>query len=137
MEKEISNALAEVNPQFFKSLIHEIRGTLVMLDADLAAIYGYSTKAFNQQISRNIERFDEEDFMFQLNEEETRSLRFDFSTSNEDDSSENLKSQIVTSNRGGRRYAGRQQLLDERLVLPGRQYLSNRGHTRRGCLRIE
>ena len=46
MEKEISNALAEVNPQFFKSLIHEIRGTLVMLDADLAAIYGYSTKAF-------------------------------------------------------------------------------------------
>lgn len=105
MEKENSNALAEVNPQFFKSLIHEIRGTLVMLDADLAAIYGYSTKAFNQQISRNIERFDEEDFMFQLNEEETRSLRFDFSTSNEDDSSENLKSQIVTSNRGGRRYA--------------------------------
>lgn len=38
MEKEISNALAEVNPQFFKSLIHEIRGTLVMLDADLAAM---------------------------------------------------------------------------------------------------
>ena len=69
MEKEISNALAEVNPQLFKSLIHEFRGTLVMLDSDLAAIYGYSTKDFNRQVKNNREKF-AEDFMFQLTKEE-------------------------------------------------------------------
>ena len=40
-----------------------------MLDADLAEIYGYTTKAFNQQVKRNMEKFDE-DFMFRLTEEE-------------------------------------------------------------------
>nr|WP_296850068.1 ORF6N domain-containing protein [Treponema sp.] len=48
-----------------KSKIHIVRGLQVMLDSDLAEIYGYSTKAFNQQIKNNKERFDE-DFMFQL-----------------------------------------------------------------------
>lgn len=84
-----SNAMAEVSPQFFKGLIHEFRGTLVMLDADLAAIYGYSTKQFNLQVKRNFERFNEEDLMFQLSADEANSLRF----------------QIATSNRGGRKYA--------------------------------
>ena len=50
-------------------LIHVVRGVKVMLDADLAAIYGYTTKAFNQQVKNNIERFDE-DFRFQLTKEE-------------------------------------------------------------------
>ena len=54
-----------------KNLIYTIRGEKVMLDFDLAKIYGYSTKAFNQQVQRNIEKFEGEDFMFQLTREET------------------------------------------------------------------
>ena len=49
----------------FSKLIYVVRGVKVMLDADLAAIYGYTTKAFNQQVKNNIEKFDE-DFRFQL-----------------------------------------------------------------------
>ena len=54
---------------FIKDLIYGVRGVQVMLDADLAAIYGYSTKAFNQQVKNNIEKFDD-DFRFQLTKEE-------------------------------------------------------------------
>ena len=45
-----------------------------MLDSDLAEIYGYSTKAFNQQVKNNIERF-AEDFRFQLSKKEVEELR--------------------------------------------------------------
>ena len=55
------------------SRIYAIRGVKVMLDADLAEIYGYSTKSFNQQVKNNIERF-AEDFRFQLKEAEIISL---------------------------------------------------------------
>jgi hypothetical protein len=76
-----------------------IRGQKVMLDADLAELYGVQTKVLNQAVKRNIERFPE-DFMFQLNAEEVVSLRRSSDTSS-------LRSQIVTSNnsagRGGRR----------------------------------
>ena len=48
--------------------IYFIRGEKVMIDSDLAEIYGYTTKAFNQQVQRNIEKFDP-DFMFQLTTE--------------------------------------------------------------------
>ena len=58
-----------------------------MLDQDLAGLYGVETKVLNQAVSRNRERFPE-DFMFRLTREEF----------------ENLKSQIVTSSWGGRRY---------------------------------
>ena len=68
--------------------IRIIRGQKVMLDADLAALYGVETKVFNQAVRRNIERFPE-DFMFQLTEEEAESLR----------------SQIVTLNAGRGRHA--------------------------------
>jgi len=67
--------------------IYIIREHRVMLDEDLAKIYGIKTKAFNQAVHRNKERFPI-DFMFQLTLEEFA----------------NLRSQIVTSNRGGRRY---------------------------------
>ena len=50
-------------------LIYEIRGHKVMLDSDLARLYEVETKALNQAVKRNIERFPE-DFMFQLTEEE-------------------------------------------------------------------
>ena len=53
---------------------YTIRGVKVMLDADLAEIYGYSTKAFNQQVKNNIERF-AEDFRFQLSKKEVEELR--------------------------------------------------------------
>lgn len=45
-----------------------------MLDSDLAAIYGYTTKAFNQQVKNNADKF-EEDYMFQLSFEEVETLR--------------------------------------------------------------
>ena len=73
-----------------RSKIYTIRGQQVMLDFDLAEIYGYSVKAFNQQVKNNIEKFDS-DFMFQLNENEFSFLR-----------SKILTSKIET--RGGRQY---------------------------------
>ena len=72
-----------------QSMIYEMRGQKVMLDSDIAALYGVELRALNQAVKRNIERFPF-DFMFQLTDEEWNSLR----------------SQIVISksNRGGRRY---------------------------------
>ena len=70
--------------------IYLLRGQKVMLDFDLADLYGVPTKALNQAVTRNSERFPE-DFMFQLSKEE-----FEY-----------LKSQIVTSSWGGRRYPPR------------------------------
>lgn len=55
------------------SKIHTIRGIQVMLDFDLAKIYGYETKNFNRQVKNNIERFDE-DFRFQLTNDEVAEL---------------------------------------------------------------
>ena len=69
-----------------ESRIFVIRGQKVMLDADLAELYGVETKRLNEQVSRNRERFPE-DFMFQLTAEEFA----------------NLKSQFATSSWGGRR----------------------------------
>jgi hypothetical protein len=66
--------------------IYLIRGEKVMLDNDLAELYGVETRRLNEQVKRNIDRFPE-DFMFQLTETEF----------------ENLKSQIATSSWGGRR----------------------------------
>ena len=64
-------------------LIYNIRGKLVMLDADLAKLYQCinGTKDINKAVKRNEERFPE-DFYFQLNEEEIRNLRFHFGTAN-------------------------------------------------------
>jgi len=60
--------------------IYEIRGHKVMLDSDLAELYGVETRTLNQAIKRNIERFPE-DFMFQITESEWQSLRSQFVTS--------------------------------------------------------
>ena len=99
-----------------ESLIRIVRGQQVMLDSDLAMLYGVETKRLNEQVKRNLNRFPE-DFMFQLTQDEavrSRSqiatlndegmlLRSQFATSNEKDNL--LKSQFVTSNgRGGSRY---------------------------------
>ena len=63
-----------------ESAIHLIRGQRVMLDSDLAAIYGVTTKRLNEQVRRNISRFPE-DFGFQLTVEELSNLRSQFATS--------------------------------------------------------
>ena len=62
-----------IDEKILKDKIYVIRGVQVMLDSDLAEIYGYTTKAFNQQVKNNIEKFDE-DFMFQLSDEEVKEL---------------------------------------------------------------
>ena len=63
-----------IDENLLKSRIHTIRGVKVMLDADLAEIYGYETKAFNRQVKNNIDRFPEE-FRFPLSREEQENLR--------------------------------------------------------------
>ena len=57
--------------KIIRDKIYDIRGQKVMLDFDLAALYGVETKVFNQAVKRNINRFPE-DFMFQLTAEEWR-----------------------------------------------------------------
>lgn len=63
-----------------KSMIYTIRGQQVMLDSDLAWLYGYEVKTLNQQVKRNIRRFPE-DFMFQLSKAEVESVKSHFVTS--------------------------------------------------------
>ena len=77
-----------------ENLIHVIRGKQVMLDRDLARLYGVETGRLNEQVKRNIERFPE-DFMFQLNKEEFENWKSQFATSTEE---EKWKSQIAISN---------------------------------------
>ena len=62
-----------------QNLIYEIRGKRVMLDSDLARLYQVETKALNQAVKRNIKRFPP-DFMFQLTFEEVSSMRSQFVT---------------------------------------------------------
>ena len=62
-----------IDENMLKSRIYTIRGLKVMLDADLAEIYGYSTKDFNRQVKNNIERF-AEDFRIQLTKKEVEEL---------------------------------------------------------------
>ena len=71
-----------INQDTIKNKIYRIRNQKVMLDFDLAEIYGYETKRFNEQVKRNKEKFDE-DFMFQLsNDEVTKLSRSHFATLN-------------------------------------------------------
>ena len=63
--------------QVIQSKIYEIRGQKVMLDRDLAEMYGVQTKVLNQVVKRNIERFPE-DFMFQLSNDEWIGLKSQF-----------------------------------------------------------
>jgi hypothetical protein len=76
-----------ISAQGLAGRILVIRGQRVLLDSDLAELYEVETKRFNEQVRRNLNRFPP-DFMFSLTQAEFESLR----------------SQIATSNRGGRRY---------------------------------
>ena len=109
MEKEISTSK-------IKNKIFIIRGVQVMIDRDIAELYGVETRRLNEQVKRNIERFPEE-FMFQLNDEEfenwksqivisnsnknTLNWMSQFATSNLANNSSNLMSQFATSSWGG------------------------------------
>ena len=69
----VESGISLMDESLLKSRIYTIRGVKVMIDADLAEIYGYSTKAFNQQVKNNIEKFDS-DFRFQLSRNEYREI---------------------------------------------------------------
>jgi len=88
MSKIIKNSNNIAPQEIIESKILLIRGQKVMLDRDLAVLYGVETKVLNQAVRRNIKRFPE-DFMFRLAKEEFEILR----------------SQFVTSSWGGQRYA--------------------------------
>ena len=76
MENEISTLQIEKK-------IFVIRSVQVMIDRDIAELYGVETRRLNEQVKRNIERFPEE-FMFQLNEEEFENWKSQIATSNSD-----------------------------------------------------
>ena len=57
-KKEIDVTVIEVTEEYLKEKLYKIRGKRVLLDADLAEIYGYDTKGFNRQVKNNIEKFD-------------------------------------------------------------------------------
>ena len=80
-KKKDEIAVIEINEEFMKQKLYEFRGCKVLLDADLAEVYGYELKAFNQQVKRNIERF-QNDMMFQLSDNEVEYLRSQFVTAN-------------------------------------------------------
>ena len=61
--------------------IYEIRGLRVMLDFDLAALYQVETKRLKEAVRRNIERFEGDEFMFELTEKEYADLRSQIATS--------------------------------------------------------
>ena len=91
------------NSDLIRSRIFTIRGIQVMLDRDLAELYGVATKALNQAVKRNIERFPER-YMFQLNKDDVANMRSQIETLNSDNPGSILRSQIVTSRWGGTRY---------------------------------
>lgn len=98
--------------ELIKHRIYKVRGLRVMLDRDLAELYGVETRALNQAVKRNIDRFPD-DFLFRLNKNEWTFLKSQIVISNNDATTadnkdvatngDSLKSQIVISNRGGDR----------------------------------
>lgn len=87
----MQSEIIELNEKALKDKIFVVRNQKVMLDSDLAQIYGYTTRAFNQQVQRNINKFDD-DFMFQLTTEETYKIA----------KSQNVTSIQIKGIRGGR-----------------------------------
>ena len=105
-KNEIAKAeSASIQPlENIENLIHVIRGKQVMLDRDLARLYGVETRVLNQAVQRNIERFPK-DFMFQLSKEDVEFLKSqnviletgtNMSSQSVTTSDEFLRSQIVT-----------------------------------------
>jgi hypothetical protein len=92
---------APVAVEQIDGMIRTIRGVRVLLDRDLAKIYGVPNKAFNQAVKRNRLRFPE-DFMFRLSQEEAKALQLSRSqTVTSSQRKDLLRSQFVTSNQRG------------------------------------
>ena len=104
MKNEMQRMAKDVSPDKIQSRILPIRGVQVMLDRDLAELYGVPVKRLNEQVSRNIERFPA-GFMFQLSATEFADLKSQIATSSPDGNLSHLKSQIATSSWGGIRKA--------------------------------
>src|SRR5438105_11806746 len=101
----IRSPMSDLELSEIERRIYSIRGVRVILDADLAVLYGVSTKRLNEQFRRNRKRFPD-DFAFQLTAEETTALRSQFATASRKSSI--LRSQSATSSsHGGRRYRPR------------------------------
>ena len=101
MKEELSTI--ELTEENIDSMVYEIRGQKVMLDFDLARIYAYTTKAFNQQVKNNIEKFPE-DFMFQLTRGEVEQLMGSkklTARKSDIESEKSLWSKILTLNKSG------------------------------------
>ena len=81
--------MIELKETNIKDLIYTIRGQQVMLDSDLARLYGYEVKRLNEQVKRNIERFLSH-FMFQLSKDEADDLWSHFATANLNSKSRSL-----------------------------------------------
>lgn len=97
---EIANCdFKNVDRISIESLIRVIRGQQVMLDADLAMLYGVETKRLNEQVKRNIKRFPD-DFMFQLTQEEAVASRSQIATLNDIFDSLNLQNATSNTKRG-------------------------------------
>ena len=77
---KIGTEILAVTDENVRPLFHFVRGQQVLLDADLAAIYGYTTRDFNVQVKNNIDKFPE-DFMFKLTDQEFADLKWKNSTS--------------------------------------------------------
>ena len=75
------NEIAIITEDDIRGKIYLIRGYKVMMDADLAAIYGYETRYLNQQAGRNAARFEGEEFRFRLTVEEYENLKLQNATS--------------------------------------------------------
>ena len=73
-EKKKEFEIVEINEAVLQSRIYFICGQKVMLDVDLAEIYGYETKNFNRQVENNQLKFEGDDFMFQLTDDEVEQL---------------------------------------------------------------
>lgn len=84
----MTEAMNELQP--IQNKIHEIRGQRVMLDFDLAELYQVETKRLKEAVRRNIERFEGDDFMFELSESEYNALK------------DRLRSQIASLKTDGR-----------------------------------
>lgn len=86
-KKEIE--IIELSDDNIQSMIYVVRGQRVMLDFELAEIYGYETKNFNRQVKNNVKRFEGDEFMFELSKEEFEEI---------------LRCKNFTSSWGGTRY---------------------------------
>lgn len=74
MEEKQDTEIINIDEQTIRDKIYVIRGVKVMLDFELAEIYGYETKNFNRQVKNNAAKFEGEDFMFQLTDKEVEEL---------------------------------------------------------------